>query len=72
MRILVRSIILVSALLAFTAFDQPALAGEQKAVLVTGASTGIGREIAETLARDGHFVYAGARKQKDLDALNAI
>ena len=44
----------------------------QKAVLVTGASTGIGRKIAETLAANGYFVYAGARKQKDLDALNEI
>lgn len=45
---------------------------EQKAVLVTGASSGIGRNIAETLAADGYFVYAGARKQIDLDALNKI
>lgn len=44
----------------------------QKAVLVTGASTGIGRKITELLAAKGYFVYAGARKQKDLDALNAI
>ena len=44
----------------------------QKAVLVTGASSGIGRMIAETLAADGYFVYAGARKQADLDALNEI
>lgn len=72
MTFLVRSIALISVLLAFATFSQPALAGEQKAVLVTGASTGIGREIAETLAADGYFVYAGARKQKDLDALNAI
>jgi len=46
--------------------------GGQKAVLVTGASTGIGRKITEVLAAKGYFVYAGARKQKDLDALNAI
>ena len=45
---------------------------QQKAVLVTGASTGIGRKITEVLAADGYFVYAGARKQKDLDALNQI
>jgi NAD(P)-dependent dehydrogenase (short-subunit alcohol dehydrogenase family) len=45
---------------------------EQKAVLVTGASTGIGRRITEVIASKGYFVYAGARKQKDLDALNAI
>jgi len=72
MNIILRSITVLSLFLVFTAYDQPVMASDQKAVLVTGASTGIGREIAETLARDGYFVYAGARKQKDLDALNAI
>jgi NAD(P)-dependent dehydrogenase (short-subunit alcohol dehydrogenase family) len=44
----------------------------RKAVLVTGASTGIGRKITEVLAGNGHFVYAGARKDTDLAELNAI
>jgi NAD(P)-dependent dehydrogenase (short-subunit alcohol dehydrogenase family) len=44
----------------------------QKAILVTGASTGIGRRITERLAADGYFVYAGARKEADLQALGAI
>ncbi len=44
----------------------------QKAVLVTGASSGIGRTITETLAANNYFVYAGARKQSDLDELNNI
>jgi NAD(P)-dependent dehydrogenase (short-subunit alcohol dehydrogenase family) len=44
----------------------------QKSVLVTGASSGIGRHLAETLAEAGHHVYAGARKDEDLAALNAI
>jgi NAD(P)-dependent dehydrogenase (short-subunit alcohol dehydrogenase family) len=44
----------------------------QRAVLVTGASSGSGRIIAETLAERGYFVYATARKQADLDELNAI
>lgn len=44
----------------------------QRAVLVTGASTGIGRKITERLAAHGYFVYAGARKDADLAALNAI
>jgi len=44
----------------------------QKAVLVTGASSGIGRKITEVLAGKGYFVYAGARKDEDLAELNAI
>lgn len=51
--------------------DEPSAAG-QKAVLVTGASTGIGRKVTERLAADGWFVYAGARKDADLEALNAM
>ena len=49
----------------------PAVA-DQKAVLVTGASTGIGRKVTERLAADGYFVYAGARKEEDIKALGAI
>ena len=50
----------------------PSIADEQKAVLVTGASTGIGRNLAERLASEGYFVFAGARKDKDLAELDAI
>lgn len=69
------SLFAVVFLVSFMAVDSTALAGHheaQKAVLVTGASTGIGRRITEVLAEKGYFVYAGARKQKDIDALNAI
>ncbi len=45
---------------------------KQKAILVTGASTGIGRKITERLAAHGYLVYAGARKETDLQALGAI
>jgi NAD(P)-dependent dehydrogenase (short-subunit alcohol dehydrogenase family) len=44
----------------------------QKAVLVTGASSGLGRSMTEMMAANGYFVYAGARKDKDIEELNAI
>jgi NAD(P)-dependent dehydrogenase (short-subunit alcohol dehydrogenase family) len=53
------------------AIEAPAVPA-QKAVLVTGASTGIGRKVTEKLAADGYFVYAGARKEEDLKSLSTI
>jgi short-subunit dehydrogenase len=41
-----------------------------KYVLVTGASSGIGREIANLLAKNGIYVFACARKPEDIEALN--
>src|SRR5688572_244406 len=51
---------------------EPANDKAARAVLVTGASTGIGRNVTERLAAAGYFVYAGARKDADLAALNTI
>ncbi|MEM1413142.1 MAG: SDR family NAD(P)-dependent oxidoreductase [Pseudomonadota bacterium] len=45
---------------------------QEKHILVTGTSTGIGRNLVETLARNGYKVYAGVRKDADFAALNAI
>ena len=42
-----------------------------KAVMITGASTGIGRACALTLDRKGFQVFAGVRKEADGDALRA-
>lgn len=41
-------------------------------VLVTGASTGIGRSTTEKLAEAGYLVYGGARKGSDMTALASI
>ena len=60
------------AAVALLAAPQSSLASDQKSILVTGASTGIGRNLTETLAANGYHVYAGARKDKDLAALDAI
>lgn len=43
-----------------------------RAVLVTGASSGIGRKITERLASRGYHVFAGARSAADLEALGKI
>ena len=65
--------VLVAGLLAATPLPTLAAgAAGPRAVLVTGASSGIGRNIAETLAANGVFVYAGARKEADLAELDAI
>jgi NAD(P)-dependent dehydrogenase (short-subunit alcohol dehydrogenase family) len=64
--------ILITSFLFGQFLVPPAVADEQKAVLITGASTGIGRNMAETLAGEGYFVYAGARKEADLAELDAI
>jgi NAD(P)-dependent dehydrogenase (short-subunit alcohol dehydrogenase family) len=44
---------------------------ESGAVVVTGASTGIGRATALYLDRKGYSVFAGVRKQKDAESLEA-
>ncbi|MDJ0751294.1 MAG: SDR family NAD(P)-dependent oxidoreductase [Woeseiaceae bacterium] len=72
MRGLVKVLALAALLIVGHVAPAPSIAGDQKAVLVTGASTGIGRNLAERLAKEGYFVYAGARKDKDMAELDAI
>jgi len=69
---ILQTVIIFTAVIVFCVVPQTAVAGEQKSILITGASTGIGRNLTETLAEKGYHVYAGARKEKDLEALNAI
>ena len=45
---------------------------QNKPILVTGASSGIGRVVTNYLAQNGHLVYACARKQSDIETLNEI
>lgn len=70
-----RTATLAAVLFTLVAFFSIAAAdhhGKQKAVLVTGATSGIGLRIAEELSANGYFVYAGARKQEDIDRLNKM
>ncbi len=45
---------------------------QYKPILITGANSGIGRKTLEMLVDKGHFVYAGARKEKDIEELNKL
>ncbi|MDT9600765.1 SDR family NAD(P)-dependent oxidoreductase [Sphingosinicella rhizophila] len=66
---------LLMVALAALFFTQPALAqapAKQKAVLVTGASSGIGLAITKLLASRGFYVYATARKDEDIARLEAM
>jgi NAD(P)-dependent dehydrogenase (short-subunit alcohol dehydrogenase family) len=65
-------VVAATAVLVLLVAPHSVVAGDQKSILVTGASTGIGRHLTETLAENGYHVYAGARKDKDLAALDAI
>ncbi len=44
---------------------------KQRVVLVTGASSGNGKAIAEDLARQGYFVFAAARSAGKLEAIRS-
>ena len=65
------ALVITAAVVFFTA-SQTAVAQDKESILITGASTGIGRHLAETLAEAGYHVYAGARKEADLEELDAI
>ena len=43
-----------------------------KVILITGASSGIGFDAAATLARQGHRVYAAARRVERMEPLKAL
>ena len=44
---------------------------QSKVILITGASSGIGYDAAQTLARQGHKVYAAARRTELMEPLKA-
>ena len=54
--------------IAFIKFKTDAMS---KIILITGASSGIGFDAAQTLARQGHRVYAAARRLEMMEPLKA-
>lgn len=53
-------------------FSKSFIVHKKGIVVITGATTGIGRHAAEYLARQGYNVYAGVRKSKDADEIKSV
>lgn len=52
--------------------DSHKIVEQQKAVLITGSSSGLGLRMTQVLSENGFFVYAGVHKQADRDALKGM
>jgi len=63
----VMTVLIISIPLSSTSAQQ-----NEKAVLITGTSTGIGLRMTELLSSNGFFVYAGVRNEDDYARLNAM
>lgn len=73
MKRLLSCLVLLAASSVFSGIAQDVHADDhEKYELVTGTSSGIGRNLVETLAGDGYKVYAGVRNDQDMAELNAI
>ena len=44
----------------------------KKIILLTGASSGIGYQTAESLAKEGHVVYGAARRTEKMETLKLM
>lgn len=53
-------------------FAKEFIVHKEGVIVITGASSGIGRHAAESLATLGYQVYAGVRKQSDADEIIAM
>ncbi len=70
-KILIRLFICI---LGFYAFSSATAQSEtdERAILITGTSSGIGLRMTEVLSANGFFVYAGVRTPEDYARLNAM
>ncbi len=51
---------------------ETAVSSSEKAILITGATSGLGLRMTQVLSAHGFVVYAGGRDQDDLDRLEAM
>ncbi|GAA6150892.1 SDR family oxidoreductase [Pseudoteredinibacter isoporae] len=69
-------LIVVMVIMSFAGFSQAAKeqtdTAAQKAILVTGASSGIGLRMTQLLSQNGFYVYAGVLHKDEMGALNAL
>lgn len=69
--VLILTFLFISLVLGLN-FNSSKLVNRQGAVLVTGASSGIGLSAAKRLKQDGFYVYAACRKEEDMKVLRSF
>ncbi|MBT8151859.1 MAG: SDR family NAD(P)-dependent oxidoreductase, partial [Gammaproteobacteria bacterium] len=63
---------LISIVFGMAAIGQTQEPAHQKAVLVTGASSGLGLKMTEVLSKNGFFVYAGVLHKHEMKVMNEM
>lgn len=62
----------LGAILLFITPISAQSSSSDKAILITGTSSGIGLRMTELLSQNGFFIYAGVRNEEDFARLNAM
>jgi len=63
-------VVIIAALLAFLHYDSSQIIVKEGVVVITGASSGIGKKTAFFLAKNGFHVFAGVRSEKSAEELS--
>jgi NAD(P)-dependent dehydrogenase (short-subunit alcohol dehydrogenase family) len=70
--LVIGAVLIVFRIITQWLFSKSFVVHKKGIVVITGATTGIGRHAAEFLARQGYNVYAGVRKSKDADEIKSM
>jgi len=67
--VLIALLFIIDKIVSFSVLKKPVPKHENAAIFITGASSGIGRCIAESFAAKGFYVFGTVRKEEDAESL---